>query len=123
MDSIVYPVDWNNCDEVARVLVRVMCGVSFSATLVVDGTPLGTGLVIRNLSLWSQGSFPGFNQALGYIFENGRLAIPLYPMKKIFWDLNTEKVEVTIFSRGSGFINIKKTRGNQILPTMMIVFD
>jgi len=91
-----------NCEAVAGELVEKLFNkplrvVSFFRGKGFSGEPKAIPAVLKLLS--------------GFTFENGRLAIPLKPIRRITWDLNKEKVSITYLDEG--LIIIERDLGSE----------
>ncbi|OGD81082.1 MAG: hypothetical protein A2320_05285 [Pseudomonadales bacterium GWC2_63_15] len=81
----------DNCEAVATELVEELFDkplrvVSFFRGKGLSAEPKAIPAVVKLLS--------------GFTFDNGRLVIPLKPIRNITWDLNKEKVTITYLDDG-----------------------
>ncbi|HCQ30970.1 TPA: hypothetical protein DIU27_01110 [Candidatus Collierbacteria bacterium] len=95
-------VTMENCEEVAAELVEELFDkplrvVSFFRGKGLNSEPKAIPAVVKLLS--------------GFTFENGRLIIPLKPIRRITWDLNNEKVSITYLD--DGMVIIERALGTE----------
>ncbi len=121
MDNVIQVTD-ENCFAVAGELVarlrrRTFSVESVESNVVSEPEPKK----VTGLRLYEEDPIPDFNPHLGYHFESGVLTIPLSPKRKLQWNMNTDKVEITFHEDGR--IVIKKSLLNAIFYTLIICFD
>jgi len=105
-------VDWINSPEVAARVVEVLRGKLFMAEgNIASISPPPNIKVVANLRL-DEGS------KSGYRFDNGVVAIPVYPDWIIRWDLKSETTMVSFMDDGRIIIE-KKPNKSPVSYTMI----